>query len=59
MLVWIIVAVIPLAFLGGVLGTSGGGRRQREEAEETWWASDFEHRAHPDRVPRPEEALDG
>jgi len=59
MLIWIIVAVIPLALLGIVLGTSGGRRRQLDGAEETWWASDAEHRARPDRVPKPEEALDG
>ncbi len=58
MLIWIIVAVIPLALLGSVLGTFGGGRRQRE-AETTWWASDVEHRARPERVPKPEEAFDG
>ncbi len=57
MLIWIIVAVIPLALLGSVLGTSGSGRRQRE-AEATW-ASDVEQRARLDRVPKPEEALDG
>ncbi len=59
MLIWIIVAVIPLALLGSVLGTSGGGRRQRDEAEETWFGPDVGHRARPDRVPKPEEALDG
>ena len=47
MLIWIIVAVIPLALLGSVLGTSGGGRRQRDEAVETWWASDVEHTSSP------------
>jgi len=59
MLDWIIVGVIPLALLGSVLGTSGGGRRRRDGAEEKWWASDVEHTARPDRVPKPEEALDG
>jgi hypothetical protein len=59
MLIWIIVAVIPLALLGSVLGTSGGGRRQRDEAEESWWASGVEHRARPDRLPKAEEAFDG
>jgi hypothetical protein len=58
MLIWIIVAVIPIALLGSVLGTSGGGRRQRDEAVGTWWASDVEHRARPERAPKPEEALD-
>jgi hypothetical protein len=59
MLIWIIVAVIPLALLGSLLGSSGGARRERDEAEESWWASGVEHRARPDRVPKPEEALDG
>jgi hypothetical protein len=59
MLIWIIVAVIPIGLLGGVLGTSRGGPRRRDGAEETRFASDVEHRARPDRIPKPEEALDG
>ncbi len=59
MLIWIIVAVIPLALLGSVLGSFRGGRRPLDGPEETWLASDVEHRARPDRVPKPQEALDG
>jgi len=60
MLVWIIVAVIPVALLGSVVGTSRNGPRRRSRPEETnFWASEVEHGAHPDHVPRPEEALDG
>ena len=59
MLIWIIVAVIPIALLGSVLGTSRGGSRKRDGPEETWWAPEVDLRAHPDRIPRPEEALDG
>jgi hypothetical protein len=60
MLVWIIVAVIPIALLGSVLGTSRNGPRRRSRAEETtWWASEVEDRARADRAPTPKEALDG
>jgi hypothetical protein len=59
-LVWIIVAVIPIALLGSVLGTSRGRpSRRRDGTEETWWAPEGEHRARSDRIAKPEEALDG
>lgn len=60
MLIWIVLAVIPIALLGSILGTSRGGPpRRRDGTEETWWASEAEHRARPDRLPKPTEALDG
>jgi hypothetical protein len=59
MLVWIIVAVIPIALLGSVLGTSRGGARGRDGARENWWAPEVGHGSGPDRVTKPGEALDG
>jgi len=60
MLVWIIVAVVPIALLGSVLGTSRNNpRRQGRPEEATWWASEVGLKARPDRVPPSEDALDG
>jgi hypothetical protein len=60
MLIWVLVAVIPIALLGSVLGTSRSGRRRHDVAEETtWWASESERSASPERPSRREEAVDG
>jgi hypothetical protein len=60
MLAWIIVAVIPIALLGSVLGTSRSGHRRRDVAEgTTWWASEAERNASPESPLRQEDALDG
>jgi hypothetical protein len=60
MLVWIIVAVIPIALLGSVLGTSRNDPRRRGRAEGgTWWTSEVGQKARPERVPASEDALDG
>ncbi|MGD0808436.1 MAG: hypothetical protein ABSA91_01805 [Acidimicrobiales bacterium] len=60
MLIWIIVAVIPIALLGSVLGTSRSGpARKRDRGDETWWAAEVENKTRPECVPTPQEALDG
>jgi len=59
MLVWIVVAVIPIALLGSVLGTSRGGPRERGATAESWWAPEVGPGTSPDRITKPEEALDG
>jgi hypothetical protein len=60
MLIWIILAVIPIALLGSVVSTSRSGPRRLDRVEKTtWWASEVEPKARPDRMPTPEEALDG
>ncbi len=60
MLIWVLVAVIPIALLGSVLGTSRSGRHRYDVTDETtWWASEGEHNPGPERPPRQEEAVDG
>jgi hypothetical protein len=59
MLIWIIVAVVRVAFLGSAISTYGNGPSRRSRAEgTTWWASKVEGGPRHDRVPTPEEALD-
>jgi len=36
-----------------------GGPRRRDGAQEASWALEVEHRARPDLIVKPEEALDG
>jgi hypothetical protein len=60
MLMWVLVAVVPIALLGSVLGTSRSGRRRYDVAEETtWWATEGERNASPERPSRQEKAVDG
>jgi hypothetical protein len=59
MLILILVSVIPIALLGSLLGASSAGRRSGDGAQDAWWAPEVEHRARPDHVREPEEALGG
>ena len=59
MLIWVIVAVIPIALLGSFLLASNGRARRRNRATEVWSQTEIDYKTRHDLIPKLEETLRG
>ena len=59
MLIWVIVAVIPIALLGSTLLASKGGASRRNLTSDFSSENEVDYKARNDLVPKLEEALRG
>ena len=59
MLIWVIVAVIPIALLGSALLATKGGASRRKLTSDVWSENEVDYQARHDLVPKLEEALRG
>jgi hypothetical protein len=59
MLIWVIVAVIPIALLGSALVASKRGASRRNFTSDVWSENEVDYKARNDLVPKLEEALRG
>jgi hypothetical protein len=59
MLIWIIVAVIPIALLGSALFAPKSEASRRYPTSEVWSETEVEYKARPALIPKPGATLKG
>jgi len=59
MLVWVIVAVIPIALLGSFFLASNGRASRRKRTADVWSETEVDYKARHDLIPTLEETLRG
>jgi hypothetical protein len=57
MLIWTIVAIIPIALLGSALLASKGAARRRERTPDAWPGTEVEYKTRHDLIPDLKETL--